>query len=304
MNKTIHINPELFKLSGTRKRTTTPKNISIKSPLESNNKTLSKRNALLKFIRKHQDSNNIQNDDNSHVQEIDNDFEKSLQYLMEITDTTKMDNNHLMKNDTSHEQVNMNFPEQQNIQPHYGCLKNGSLPTYRQFYCKNTLKNRTGMGRSRNEIVSDDYLDKEVFNEKYDNIPEVQQPLTDNIVHKTTNKCIENENIDRGMTQQRKILKRTFRIGKSNTERKISVLVSNKTLRHNSSNKSITLKKTPLNDVRKYLVKRGFVKIGTAAPPDVLRKMYESASMVCGDIKNHNPDTLMHNFINSEKKSW
>jgi hypothetical protein len=103
---------------------------------------------------------------------------------------------------------------------------------------------------------------------------------------------------------QRKILKRTYKIGKSISNRKISVLVSNKTLRHQASNKSITLKKTPMNDVRKFLVKRGLVKVGTTAPPDVLRKMYESASMVCGDITNHNPETLMYNFLNPEKKSW
>jgi hypothetical protein len=101
---------------------------------------------------------------------------------------------------------------------------------------------------------------------------------------------------------QRKTLKRTYKIGKSDSNRKISVLVSNKTLRNQASNKSITLKKTPMIDVRKFLVKRGLVKVGTIAPPDVLRKMYESASMVCGDVTNHNPETLMYNFLNPEKK--
>ena len=100
------------------------------------------------------------------------------------------------------------------------------------------------------------------------------------------------------------MLKRTYKTGKSNAERKISVLVSNKTIRNNSSNKSITLKKTPINDVRRYLVKQGFIKVGTTAPPDVLRKMYESASMVCGDVTNHNSETLMYNFLNSAKKTW
>jgi hypothetical protein len=44
----------------------------------------------------------------------------------------------------------LNFPEQQSqpIQPQYGCLKNGSLPTYRQFYNRQTMKNHTGMGNA------------------------------------------------------------------------------------------------------------------------------------------------------------
>jgi hypothetical protein len=112
----------------------------------------------------------------------------------------------------------------------------------------------------------------------------------------------KNDDIDIGT--QRKLLKRTYKVGKSDAERKISVVVSNKTIRHNASNKSMTLKKTPINDVRRYLVKQGLVKVGTIAPPDVLRKIYESVSMVCGDVTNHNPETLMYNFMNSTKKSW
>ena len=33
-------------------------------------------------------------------------------------------------------------------------------------------------------------------------------------------------------------------------------------------------------------------------PNDILRKMYESLSLVCGEIQNHNPDTLLFNYIN------
>lgn len=303
MNKTIHINPDLFKLGGTRKKTLGPKNISIKNRTESVNKTLSKRNALLKFIRRHQDSNHKQNNNNhnTHIdndfQGTDDDFENSLQYLMDITNN---DNNNYttINNDKTHEQVNMNFPENSNSQPQYGCLKNGNLPTYRQFHCKKTLKNRSEVVNTNIEPDGSDYLGKvDSFDDNH--VPKITE-YTDIVDD------MEPENRKHGDIQptQRKVLKRTFKIGKSNTERKISVLVSNKTIRHQSSNKSVSLKKTPLNDVRRYLVKRGFVKIGTTAPPDVLRKMYESASMVCGDVTNHNPETLMYNFINSEKKSW
>ena len=30
----------------------------------------------------------------------------------------------------------------------------------------------------------------------------------------------------------------------------------------------------------------------------VLRKMYESAVMICGEVQNHNPDNLLYNYLN------
>ena len=335
MNKTIQINPDLFKVGSTRKRSTEPKNLSVRIPKETN-KTLSKRNALIKFIRRHQDSNvknnNIQiNNDADEIFDTDNDFEKSLQYLMDISDSPP-ETNKTMKNHRPHEHVNMNFPEQP-TQPHYGCLKNGNLPTYRQFYNKQTMKNHTCMGNTHNYNNNNNYNsncnstnygtnnggtindnsngsdDDNIFSnsdENYSPNDIKSNTLVNSTVIDENETFLEQVNcgdeIDTNI--QRKTLKRTYKIGKSDSNRKISVLVSNKTLRNQASNKSITLKKTPINDVRKFLVKRGLVKIGTTAPPDVLRKMYESASMVCGDVTNHNPETLMYNFLNPEKKSW
>ena len=51
-----------------------------------------------------------------------------------------------------------------------------------------------------------------------------------------------------------------------------------------------------INDVKKYLRKHGFLKAGSLAPNDVIRKMYES-TMLTGDITNTNKDVLMHNFM-------
>jgi hypothetical protein len=353
MNKTIQINPDLFKIGSTRKRSTEPKNLSVRIPKEAN-KTLSKRNALIKFIRRHQDSNikNNTNQVNNEPEEIfdtDNDFEKSLQYLMDISDSPT-ESNKTMKNHRPHENVNMNFPEQP-TQPHYGCLKNGSLPTYRQFYNKQTMKNHTGMGNAHNNSNNSNN-NNNFINNSSNSINNLHNNSNNNSNNNNNNnnnsnnnnsnnnnnsiddyeniynnsdedKTFDNlESISLGSSYlndenelkqinggdeidtniQRKTLKRTYKIGKSDSNRKISVLVSNKTLRNQASNKSITLKKTPMIDVRKFLVKRGLVKVGTIAPPDVLRKMYESASMVCGDVTNHNPETLMYNFLNPEKK--
>ena len=100
--------------------------------------------------------------------------------------------------------------------------------------------------------------------------------------------------------KQKRILRRTYTVGKSKVFPKISVLVSNKTIRNNISTKTQLLKQVPINDVKKYLIKHGFIRIGTVAPNDVLRKMYESAILICGNINNHNPDNLLYNYFNDK----
>ena len=48
---------------------------------------------------------------------------------------------------------------------------------------------------------------------------------------------------------------------------------------------------------KRFLVKNGFVRVGSSAPNDVLRKMYETAKLMCGEIKNHNSENLLYNFL-------
>ena len=60
------------------------------------------------------------------------------------------------------------------------------------------------------------------------------------------------------------------------------------------------VKEVPISKIKKELVRRGLIRIGTITPNDVLRKMYETVELMCGDVQNHNPDNLLHNFINDK----
>ena len=100
---------------------------------------------------------------------------------------------------------------------------------------------------------------------------------------------------------RRKIYKRTFRVGKSPHDKKIGCLISNKTLRQKIQQVCYDIKKTDMKEVRKYLLKHGLIKVGTNAPNDVLRKMYECVNTVCGQVENHNADTLLYNFMNANE---
>ena len=121
-----------------------------------------------------------------------------------------------------------------------------------------------------------------------------------NIMRKTEEKLKDiNRKYVPTIKKRKKTYKRTYKVGKSSVFPRVSVLVSNKTIRKQVANKKQLLKQTSMPDIKKYLMKRGFIKVGSTAPNDVLRKMYESATLICGEIQNHNPDNLLYNFMNA-----
>ena len=172
--------------------------------------------------------------------------------------------------------------------PRYGCLKNGNLPTYRSFM-NQTRKNLPNIGGSSIE-------------NKDTNInPNISNMLQSEKI-KSKIETINQNQQRKGKAKRKKTIRRTYKIGRSKTKPKVSVLVSNKTIRNNISTKAQLIKQTPIHEIRKYLIKQGFIKVGSTTPNDVLRKMYESAMLICGEIQNHNPDNLLYNFMNDTDK--
>ena len=94
------------------------------------------------------------------------------------------------------------------------------------------------------------------------------------------------------------VVKKAIEIIQSKKYPKVSVLVSNKTIRKNIYTNKTLLQQTSIEDIKKYLIKRGFIKVGSIAPNNVLRKMYESVMTICGDVYNHNSNNLLYNYFN------
>lgn len=215
---------------------------------------------------------------------------------------------------TMHNQSIMNTmpPSIQSQKPMYGCLKNGNLPTYRNFI--HTSKNQPSItiGESvTNNIVSKPSTTSTIprQNEPPKLISEtkMENNINDGLKRmsewKQTNEITNyNKKKERPKRQmQRRTVRRTYKIGRSSKLPRVSVLISNKTIRNRTTTKSQLLKQVPIQDVKRHLIKRGLIRVGSTTPNDVLRKMYESSMLMCGEVQNHNPDNLLHNYMNGEE---
>ena len=332
--KSIKIDPSLFTIpdsnNNTRKnkKKTSTGGIKIKTKPKQKKETL-KKQSLLKMIRHHQEDKYKQLFDKNKKkvepeeqpkQTFKTSFQDSKDYLATLMQETQpvastpknktiKDRSNLLTNNDKqsgfvldlsnlNDEQKINIPEIKiepdiNItpndstefklpeQPGYGCLKNGSLPTYRNFFNK-TKKN---------------------VNNIFQSAPVPPTPLeikTKEILEKTKNYNNKNYGSIHRKNKQKRIMRRTYRTGKSLKIPKITVLVSNKTIRNNTNLKIMKTKEVPITQVKRELIKRGLIRVGTITPNDVLRKMYETIELLCGDVQNYNKDNLLYNFIHDK----
>lgn len=347
--KVLTINPELFTFSNNNnkskkvkpKKDSTDK-IQVRNPVKKKPDTL-RRQSLLKMIRKQQEdrykkifekNNNPLSE--SHHKSTDADvfnkeFDQAKDYLSKLTKKTESS---VPKNTTLRtypstlpilpSNAGIQVPLPSTNKPNYGCLKNGNLPTYRN-YMNRTRDNRSSVNIGNpvqlvSNIPSTQSINSNsmshIFPEKQGNVPENILLNTTNVANAKINEGLkhfseikQHENImskskynfvGKKKKKQRRTLRRTYSVGRSRIAPKISVLVSNKTLRNRISTKTQLLKQVPINDVKRFLIKQGIIRVGSTTPNDVLRKMYESLSLICGDVYNHNPDTLLYNYMNGD----
>lgn len=119
------------------------------------------------------------------------------------------------------------------------------------------------------------------------------------------NKINFNENLFKKSTARtrKKRFKRTrrkFTLGKYKNGKnrgKIGVLIKNNKIRKQVKDECRLLKKRPIKEVKEYLRKRNFIRVGCSAPENIIREMYENAFLF-GDIYNKNKDMLFHNYMN------
>lgn len=149
--------------------------------------------------------------------------------------------------------------------PSWGCLKGGKKPTYRTYHNK-TLK------ATPKPIIQ----------------PSRQQKLEE---LKKKHKKIRQKS--------KKTIKSKYNLGRSLKKGKMSILIKNNNTRRKIKKEHGLLKQKPLGEVKKYLYDRNLLKIGSTAPNDVIRTLYEQA-VLAGEINNFSNDISLHNFIAKE----
>ena len=99
----------------------------------------------------------------------------------------------------------------------------------------------------------------------------------------------------------KRTIKKKYTLGKSKIKKSVSVLVKDRFTRKKVITAQKDLKRKPIHDIKLYLRDHNLIKVGSNAPNDVIRKLYES-SMLAGEITNKNSETLLYNFSKDDKE--
>ncbi len=186
--------------------------------------------------------------------------------------------------------------------PPHGCLKNGTKPTFREWATKmlhkpvDTIKNMFG-GGDGDSTPSQQGQSGGGSSGGSSSGGSSSGGSGGSAVSNGLNGA--SSGIDPGQVagmrvKIRKTKKKRFRIGKHDDV--VGVLLKNKQTQRHIQTQHLTLKQKTIGEIRKYLYDHHLLKIGSNAPPDVLRRMYED-SILTGDVKNTNKDVLLHNFM-------
>ena len=191
--------------------------------------------------------------------------------------------------------VQMQIPEMQmtpSVQwqaqppPSYSNLKTGGTrPTYRT-WLRSTQKNRPPPAQPSINILEDIVPAAPA-------VPLAQAaPLTEQA---------EQQPYKPSFKSKRKRITKTlkYKLGK-HANGTVSVLIKNSQTRRKVQSEQALLKQKSILDIKNHLRGNNLLKVGSNAPNDVLRHLYEQ-SILAGQIENKAKETLLHNYFNAEK---
>jgi hypothetical protein len=315
--KTIQINPDFFSLSGSKKSKKKAKTPKKKPAFKPNNI----KKQLLAKIKEHQKQKEIDNNMVKAPEILQDDFDNSMQYVQKMIKEKTHKKTVKKRHRTKKQLPNKNLSISND--PPYGCLKNGNKPTFSQY--KKTLKrNKPIFQNSSIQINTTTPIQQTPIQQTpiqqtpIQQTPIQQTPMSSmpqEIENKDDNLSVLNPVLNRKMKLEKlkdkfmetkkkpskRLVKRNktikiYNLGKNNKKRSVGVLIKSGKTRKKIKKEHDVLKKRCLSDIKHYLRKHNLIKVGTSAPENVLRNLYENSNL-SGDIYNKNVTTLLHNFM-------
>lgn len=215
----------------------------------------------------------------------------------------------------------------------YGCLRNGSKPTYRTYHrelhqpktephnttVKRAFTNTNPISIPNMNMNMDENADA-IIQERQRKLRELQARAVANAnananatISATANANSESHEVSQvndndtnsepipPISQKlKKKIKQTitkkYKLGRTPGSNVVSVLIKNSDTRRRVQEEHGMLRRESIIEIRKYLHDHGLLKVGSDAPPDVLRNMYETAKLA-GEVNNINKHVMLHNFI-------
>ena len=206
----------------------------------------------------------------------------------------------------------------------YGCLKNGKKPTFRAY--NKTIKSNTRFSDNESSSSGNNFSDRQTklkeLQNKHNRKMHSYNPDGKNLSHDnneySNDESRENDENDENDENEenkrkhnlrktkikkhlRKTITKKFKLGKQSGNI-VGVLIKNNDTRKNIQKEQGLLKTKQLADVKKYLVEKNLIKIGSTAPSGVIRNIYE-ASMLTGEVENIGKGVGLHNFL-EDKGKW
>lgn len=307
--KSISVNPAFLKINSRGKSKTMKREKKNKPCIKPNTLKRDLINKVKDYQKKEKEKKRKQEKNASRDKDEDNnnfesEFKDSLEFLEK-----KINKNRQKK---KKKQVITTTPEQnesstitqisniivKNDLP-YGILKGGKKPTYRQY-----IKNKNYSMKNKESLKIESIPSKnEEFEPRKSNLNNFKQDFL--IKHNVIDLSKQNE---KQKSISKKLPDKYIRRRKTKTRRnlgkkggKIGILVKNNTTCKKIETDQEILKTSSLKDVKQHLRKRGLLKIGSSAPPDILRKIYED-SFLTGEVYNKNTGVLIHNYLNEENE--
>jgi len=215
------------------------------------------------------------------------------------------------------QQPSQAFPKFEFKDVPYGCLRGGNKPTYRTYHRNQNVQLQNNHNTTLKRPLFGHTVSTEpqnvdpIIQERQRKLREIQE--NNHIMRQEQTTLVSNETNETAQhagaiqpTKIKKEIKQTitkkYKLGKTPNGKVVGVLIKNSDTRRRIQEEHGILRRESIVEIRKYLHDHGLIKVGSDAPPDVLRNIYESAKMT-GEVNNTNKHVMLHNFMKSDENT-